>query len=172
MSSRVLQYFSLNYRNMSNLQTILGIFGSLALALSALALWQVRSLNKMKSEFFAGRKGADLEHIIEAIKAENESLRQDQSALGIALHELKTDQNFALQKFGVVRFNPFNDSGGNFSFCIALLNGHNTGLVITSMHGRQQNRVYTKKITEGRSEAELTEEEQKAIKQANDKIKI
>jgi Protein of unknown function (DUF4446) len=68
-----------------------------------------------------------------------------------------------------VRFNPFADGGGNFSFSLALLNDYNTGVIITSMHGRQQNRIYAKKIEKGKCDIQLTEEEQQSILIANTK---
>ena len=74
-----------------------------------------------------------------------------------------------MQKVGVVRFNPFDDGGGNFSFSLALLDGHDNGVIITSMYGRQQNRIYTKKISQGASETALTEEEQQAMQEATAK---
>ena len=79
------------------------------------------------------------------------------------LKQLRQDFGFAVQKVGLVRFNPFADGGGNFSFCLALLDSHNTGAIITSMHGREQNRVYSKKIIRGQSEIQLTGEEQQAF---------
>jgi hypothetical protein len=48
-----------------------------------------------------------------------------------------------------------------------LLDEHNTGAVITSMHGREQNRIYTKKIDNGKCDVQLTEEEQQAFNNAN-----
>jgi hypothetical protein len=69
-----------------------------------------------------------------------------------------------------VRFNPFNDGGGNFSFSLALLDSHNTGIIITSMYGREQNRIYTKKIEDGKSDSPLNEEEKQAVEKANSKI--
>ena len=57
----------------------------------------------------------------------------------------------------------------NFSFSLVLLDAHNTGVVITSMYGREQNRIYTKKITNGKSDTALTDEEQQAIEIANSK---
>jgi hypothetical protein len=94
-------------------------------------------------------------------------LRQEHIVLEQALSLLQEHFGFALQKIGIVRFNPFGDDGGNFSFSVALLDGHNTGVVLTSMHGRQQNRIYSKRILNGVSEVVLTEEEKQAVADAN-----
>ena len=68
-----------------------------------------------------------------------------------------------LQKIAVVRFNPFNETGGNQSFSLAILDGNDCGIVITSLFSRNENRVYSKPIKNGVSEFTLTDEEKQAI---------
>jgi hypothetical protein len=94
-----------------------------------------------------------------------------QDYLETALANLTDKTSYGVQKVGLVRFNPFEDGGGNFSFTLALLDEHNCGVVLTSIHGRQQNRIYTKKITDGKADAQLTEEEEQAIISAHTKFK-
>lgn len=148
--------------------TPLGIaLGAVALCASAYLLYEVRSLLKLKKTFFAGGQAADLETLLHSIARHVHDLEREQLHTQTRVAELERALQFAVQKIGVVRFNPFADGGGNFSFSIALLDGQDSGLVITSMHGREQNRIYTKKIVRGGSETQLTEEEQEAVKQAN-----
>jgi hypothetical protein len=72
-----------------------------------------------------------------------------------------------VHKVGVVRFNPFKDLGGDQSFSIALLDGENNGVVVSSLHTREGNRVYAKPVELGKAvKHPLTEEEQEAIKKA------
>lgn len=73
-----------------------------------------------------------------------------------------------IQKVGIVRYNPFSDTGSNQSFSIALLDSDNNGMVITSLYSRDGNRVYAKPIKNSKSEYSLSEEENKAIKKANE----
>ena len=69
-----------------------------------------------------------------------------------------------LQKSGFVRFNPFTDSGGDQSFALAILNGHNDGFVISSLHSRDQTRTFAKPVKAGVGEKfELSKEEKLAI---------
>ena len=79
---------------------------------------------------------------------------------------LKKENKFNLQKVGLVRFNPFKEVGGNQSFSIALLDGDDNGIVITSLYTREGNRVYGKPIKQGQSDYLLSEEEKKAIEKA------
>lgn len=71
----------------------------------------------------------------------------------------------SLHKTGIVRFNPFKDIGGDQSFAIAMLNGKNNGVVISSLYTKEGTRVYSKSIAGGKAEKyPLTEEEEQAIK--------
>ncbi len=151
----------------TQLPTITLILAGLALILAGYCTWQIISINKLKKAFFAGGKALSLESVIYSLKQELQNSREQETALMQELNELKTKVTFAVQKVGLVRFNPFNDGGGNFSFSLALLDEHNTGIIITSMYGREQNRIYTKKIDQGKCEIKLTDEEQQAVEKAN-----
>jgi hypothetical protein len=72
----------------------------------------------------------------------------------------------AVTKVGVVRYDAFEDVGGRLSFSCALLDEHGSGVVMTSINGRQDTRVYAKPISEGRSPYNLSIEEEDAIRQA------
>lgn len=74
-----------------------------------------------------------------------------------------------IQKIGIVRFNPFNEMGGNQSFVIALLDDKNNGFVISSLFVKEGNRVYAKAIKDGKSDYSLSKEEVEAINRALDK---
>lgn len=67
---------------------------------------------------------------------------------------------------GIVRFDAFEDMGGLMSFSAAFLDDHQSGLVITAINGRTEARVYAKAIEEGRSNHNLSPEEQAALAEA------
>lgn len=71
-----------------------------------------------------------------------------------------------IQKIGVIRFNPFNETGGDHSFSVAILDANDTGIVLTGLHTRERTRLYIKKIVRGKSEHDLSKEEVLAIKKA------
>ena len=151
-----------------NISLITGIIGVL---LGLFSTWQILSLNKLRKNFFAGTKALDLESVIEGLRQELEDSRQRQLLAEDSLRKLQYNFGFAVQKVGMVRFNPFGDGGGNFSFTIALLDQHNSGVIITSMHGREQNRIYTKKLEDGTCATKLTDEEEQAIQEAETKFR-
>ncbi len=72
-------------------------------------------------------------------------------------------QKLALQRFGLVRYDAFEEMGGRLSFSAALLDDHGDGIVITSINGRTETRTYAKPIRQMLSEHNLSEEENAAI---------
>lgn len=81
--------------------------------------------------------------------------------------EIKTS-TLHIQKVGLVRFNPFERTGGEKSFVISFLNHENSGIVINFIHTRDGLRVYSKKVKDGKGEEySLSEEEKKAIENSN-----
>jgi len=148
-------------------QNIIAGLAVLALLLGLYSLWQIVSLNRLRKSFFAGKNGVDLEDVIFHLRDQLQDGQRQQLALELSQNELKETLGFAVQKVGLVRFNPFQGGGGNFSFSLALLDNHNSGVVITSMYGREQNRIYTKKVQSGASDSQLTDEETEAVQIAN-----
>ena len=90
----------------------------------------------------------------------------DKGKISQELKELKRKNKFSVKKIGIVRFNPFKETGGDQSFSIALLDGHNDGVVITSLYTKEGNRMFAKPIKNGGSEYLLSAEEKKAIEQS------
>lgn len=71
-----------------------------------------------------------------------------------------------LKNIGIVRFNAFDDVGGEQSFAIVVLDSDRSGVAISSIYGRQDSRVYAKAIFKGQGERPLSVEEQKALEMA------
>jgi hypothetical protein len=71
-----------------------------------------------------------------------------------------------VQHVGLVRYNPFQDTGGDQSFALALLDKQGDGVVISSLHSRTMTRFYAKPIKAGIAVVSLSEEEVKAVQQA------
>ena len=82
------------------------------------------------------------------------------------LENLKEENRFSIKRIGMVRFNPFSEVGGDQSFSVSLLDGENSGIVITSHYTREGNRIYGKPIKNGQSEYALSKEEKEAVEKA------
>jgi len=87
-------------------------------------------------------------------------------ALGARTRWLESQLRHSVQAVGLVRFNPFDDTGGNQSFALALLDADATGVVLSSLHSRQATRLYIKSVVAGHCDAALSAEETEALRQA------
>ena len=83
-------------------------------------------------------------------------------------HHVRADLGRAFSRFGVIRYDAFEDAGGELSFSLALLDEHADGLVVTSINGRDAGRVYLKVVAGGVSSVLLSEEEEAAVAAARE----
>ncbi len=73
------------------------------------------------------------------------------------------------QKVELMRFNPYQDTGGDQSFVLVLLDDKGSGVVITSLHARSGTRIFAKEVILGKAgNHKFSDEEEKAIKKALD----
>ena len=103
---------------------------------------------------------------LKEILAQFKELKENFEKISKELGNLKKENKFNIQKLGIVRFNPFKEIGGNQSFSIALLDGRDDGIVITSLYTKEGNRIFGKPIKGGISEYLLSAEEKEAIEKA------
>jgi hypothetical protein len=66
----------------------------------------------------------------------------------------------------LVRYDAYGEMSGRQSTSIALLDASRTGVVLSSIHHRDQARLYAKQVNQGRGELELSPEENEAIRVA------
>ncbi len=139
---------------------ILGLAGCLWLA------FLVSGLRKRYDRSMIGRANLQMDELLDHYRElmETESRRHDHIVDRLA--KLETDSDRAVAGLGLVRFNAFREIGGDLSFSLALLNRSLDGVVLTSICGRDENRIYGKPITRGQSEYRLCEEEQDALHRA------
>jgi hypothetical protein len=72
----------------------------------------------------------------------------------------------AIAYHGLVRYDAYNEMSGRQSTSIALLDARRNGVVLSSIHHREQARLYAKLIHDGRGELQLSPEEADAVSQA------
>jgi len=114
-----------------------------------------------------GTKKESLIPILNELLNKEEKIEKGLISLDSKVVELEDQSQFFIQKIGMLRFNPFNDTGGDQSFILALLDASDTGIVISSLHTRTGTRWYAKKLIEGRGvDHQLSDEEKSAIAKA------
>ncbi len=72
----------------------------------------------------------------------------------------------SVRNVALLRYDAFEDVGGRLSFSCALLDDQGSGVVLTSINGRQETRVYAKPVAQGTSSHNLSLEEEEAIRRA------
>lgn len=147
------------------------VWVSLAVSVLCLVLviWlvvQFRSLRSRQMEIFSGKNTESLEEVLLNHSKQLRGLKAELDRLTSYSQETRGMSELSLQKVGLIRFNPFGDTGGDQSFSIALLDVHNNGFVISSLHGRGNTRMYAKKIESGVAAHHLSDEEKQALEQA------
>jgi hypothetical protein len=113
-----------------------------------------------------GAEGRSLEAILDAHLDKVLAVARELDELSARSAVLEADARRAVQRIGLVRFNPFEETGGNQSFALALLDADANGWVLSSLHARNGTRLYAKAVRGGRSDGALSDEETAAIKQA------
>ncbi len=135
----------------------------MALAGLALTLRRAVRLEARLAGLTRGADGGSLETILESHLARVAQLGDEVGSLATRTATLETEARRSLRRIGLIRFNPFEDTGGNQSFALALLDSDDDGVVVSSLHARGVTRVYAKALSRGRPEATLSDEEAEAV---------
>lgn len=110
---------------------------------------------------------SDLREILDQILASTKADKKSILELDARIDKLSDEALYHVQKVGILRFNPFADTGGDQSFVLVILDHLDTGIVLTSLHTRGMTRWYAKNVKKGKGvDHELSKEEQEAIKKA------
>jgi len=128
--------------------------------------FRIRRVDRRVRALTRGEDGQDLGAVLDAHldRVLDVSRELDEIIDRMAVVERNGKRSF--QKVGLVRFNPFEDTGGNQSFALALLDAAGDGIVFSSLHSRSGTRVYAKAITAGRADTALSTEEEQALREA------
>ena len=143
-------------------QMILVVFGIWLIVLSVVLF---RAFNFFRRLTKKVKKG-NLVEVIDKVLEKEAKNSKDLSRIQKEIRELSDEVNLHVQKVGLVRFNPFEEMGGDHSFSLALLDGRDTGVILTGLHTRERTRVYIKEVERGRSKLNLSSEEKKALAKA------
>lgn len=148
---------------------VLVLAGLCLLLIVMVQAMQVSKLRVRINQLTGGVEGGDLEAILgEHLETVHQVGRDlDELTARMAFVESSARHHFA--KGGLIRFNPFSDTGGNQSFVLALLDESDDGVVISSLHSRTGTRIYAKGVAGGKADTSLSVEEQEAIDTARSK---
>jgi len=155
---------------MHDLQAIFLI--ALAAALCGLLGWvivlhiRLRRLTRQYTTLMRGSDEEDLQSVLNQHVTQVQQALETVSALKERTDTFEQALPRAIQWTGSVRFSPFRHTGGAQSFALALVDDRGDGFVLSSLHARENTRVYAKPLHEWTSDHMLTDEEKQAIEHA------
>lgn len=126
-------------------------------------VWKDR---KSMEVLFPSGGGREFKDKLDELLEELGSVKKREKVILNTLKGLADDNQKAVQKVTLLRYNPYEDVGGSMSFSLCLLDGFNNGSIITSLHTRSGTRVYAKVVERGESNISLSSEEKEVLKKA------
>lgn len=129
-------------------------------------LMSVHRLKKRYRIFMKGRDGQSLEKMFAVKMKEVDTLEKQFTKTQAVLEQIQSTQMRTLNKYGIVKYDAFDDVGGKMSFALACLDKANTGYILNAIHSRDNCFLYLKEIVKGESYIMLSEEEIEALKRA------
>jgi hypothetical protein len=142
-------------------------FAALVLVLLIATLIQLRQVRRLRRRLDVLTRGADgrsLDAVLDAHLDKVFAVGREIDDLAARTAVIEAAGRRSIQRVGLVRFNPFEDTGGNQSFAIALTDAAGNGLIVSSLHSRTGTRLYAKAIAGGRSDGALSAEETEALR--------
>lgn len=144
----------------------LGFLGVITI-LSGVAIYLSISTRRLFRRLSSVTKEDGFDRALSKLLIHFEESRRLLESLRERLDEEERRSQSHFQKIGFVRFNPFPDTGGDQSFTLSLLDRQDRGFVISSLHSREQTRIYAKLVSSETGDGlKFSKEERRAIEQA------
>ena len=116
--------------------------------------------------FMRGTDGQSLEKVFVRKFAQIDRLYEAKEDHEHDINFLKKNFGLIFSKYGVEKYDAFDDVGGKLSFALALLDKDNSGLIMNAVHSRDNCFLYLKEIVKGESYVMLSQEEVEALRKA------
>ena len=127
---------------------------------------QMSKLKKRYAIFMKGKNAKSLEDTLIYRLEQVDELIENNAANERNIDTIFKRMKFNFQKYGLVKYDAFQEMGGKLSFSLAMLNEKNDGYIINAVHSREGCYTYVKEIIDGNSIIALAEEEEQALAQA------
>jgi hypothetical protein len=138
----------------------------LLLLLVVYLLVVVRRIRKSQRRII-GSRDQDVVEFAVGLLSRLERLESRASTLESALDALSTRLGRCYQRRSLVRYDALDGSGAKQSATLALMDAAGSGVVISAIQGRDYARIYVKRVEEGKTDMELSPEEERALEQAS-----
>lgn len=172
VNSKFLNDIGLTNFDLGYLLLAVFILSILLLVAIVLLIVQICKTNKLKrriDQFVTGKDGKSLEGEIAQLVQDNKELIEEVGKNKKNIKKLFRTVEGTFQKVGLVKYDAFQQMGGQLSFSIALLDQRNNGFILNSVHSTDGCYSYTKEIKNGECALSLGKEEEEALQIALDK---
>ncbi len=142
---------------------VLAIISAVLLIMVIILFVKLSKMNNRLKIFMSGRDAISLEESITILEEDNIALKEHAARSKKDIRNLSKKLEGAYQKMGLVKYDAFQQMGGQLSFSLAMLDEHNDGFIINSVHSTDGCYSYTKPILNGECELALGKEEQQAL---------
>lgn len=142
---------------------VLTVLVLILIILTCVQISKTSRLKKRLDKFLLGKNGLSLEQDMIGLFEDNKFLRNNVEKNKRDIKDLYKRMEFAFQKMGLVKYDAFNQMGGQLSFCLALLDENNNGFILNSVHSTEGCYFYTKDIKNGQCSLSLGAEESEAL---------
>lgn len=166
MNSTFLNQIGLGSFDLGYLLIVAAVLMVIMIAVIVLLAVQINKVSKLKKrldKFLIGKDGLSLEEDIVSLCEDNKFLKNSADKNKRDIRNLYKRMETAYQKMGLVKYDAFNQMGGQLSFSIALLDENNNGFIINSVHSTEGCYSYTKEIKSGTCSISLGTEEAEAL---------
>lgn len=166
MNSLFLNQIGLGSFDLGYLLIAGAVLAVMMLIVIILLIVQIRKTNSLKrrlDRFLLGKDGMSLEQDIIELCEDNKFLKNSTERNKKDIRNLYKQLEAAYQKIGLVKYDAFDQMGGQLSFSLALLDENNNGFILNSVHSTEGCYSYTKEIKKGVSAISLGREEAEAL---------
>lgn len=144
------------------------IFGSVIVLLGGVLFLviQIVRLKKKVGMFMQGKDASSLEEVLQLLTQKIDAIEETLKAHKEALEYIDNRVKKSIRGYSLVKYNAYGDAGGEQSFASGLLDEEANGYILSIITNRNHVGVYAKKISEGKPDSSLTDEEALALKDA------
>ena len=144
---------------------LVGIVTVLLIVLILLIVLLVKysNIKKRYDKFMKAKNASSLEDDMHGVFEDMKLLKTNTDRNKKDIRILYKNMEKTFQKLGIVKYDAFNQMGGQLSFSLALLDENNDGFIINSVHSSEGCYSYTKEIKNGTSPISLGAEEEQAL---------
>lgn len=166
MNSNFLNMIGLGSIDVGYLLLGLLIINIILFVMIIVAFSQISKFTQKYKKFMQGKNAGSLESDIIKLYEDNTFIKNSVEKNRKDIAEIFSKQKYNFQKMGLVKYDAFKEMGGKLSFALVLLDENNNGILLNSVHSSEGCYSYTKRIKNGISAIDLSNEEKVAVERA------